>query len=358
MDITSFINSKDIRDYHREIGYQYNALEAAWLVSQCHSITLLEKHEAWQWIINNMPDFEITNVGKRHPLKGESVHKMLADYMEMQDQFIADYKDGIDGWFYSYTSNYNINSSCASYFHEGFFSSWDKCVENINDSEYPDDDFIYATVSRFRPDEERKTSRFHGDIEVDIMGQILDVSLGDFAEKNERWYKLDAFFDDLWFEFPVPFKKGDIVWLKSRYRPEEVDPIVLTGIIIPPWRERDDYLKKRQKGGDTSDMNIWGYAADMEWYNGYHGVYSEVWWNYMDVEYYRKELSGVERVLKPISNWLKGEFGDDLCLLLSAYHQIMSDVAVSKMTPVGFMKEGLKLAGFPVEEENHELGGK
>ena len=46
-----------------------------------------------------MPDCEITNVGKRHPLKGESVHKMLADYMEMQDQFIADYKDGTDGGF-------------------------------------------------------------------------------------------------------------------------------------------------------------------------------------------------------------------------------------------------------------------
>ncbi len=43
MDITNFINSKDIREYHREIGYQYNALEAAWLVYQCDSITLEEE---------------------------------------------------------------------------------------------------------------------------------------------------------------------------------------------------------------------------------------------------------------------------------------------------------------------------
>ena len=35
MDFTNFINSKDIRDYHREIGYKYNTLEAAWLVYQC-----------------------------------------------------------------------------------------------------------------------------------------------------------------------------------------------------------------------------------------------------------------------------------------------------------------------------------
>ena len=351
MDITSFINSKDIRDYHREIGYQYNALEAAWLVSQCNSISLWKKHEAWQWIIDNMPDYEVTNVGYRHPLKGESLHKMLADYIEMQNQFITEFKGGTSEWFYSYTSHYSINSNCDPNFHEGFFSSWDKCVKNIKESADPDDGFIYATIRRFKPDEEYEISRYSGDIDVDIMGQILDVTLGDFTENNERWSQLDGIFDELWFEFPVPFKKGDIVWLKSLYRPEDVDPIVLTGIIIPPWRERDDYLETRRKGGDTSDMNIWGYAADMKWYNGYHGVYSEVWWNYMDVEYYRKKLSGVERVLNPISKWLKGEFGDDLCLLLSAYHQIMSDVAVSKMIPAGFTKEGLKLAGFPVKEE-------
>ena len=352
MDFTNFINSKDIRDYHREIGYQYNALEAAWLVSQCHSITLLEKHEAWQWIIDNMPDYAITNVGKWHPLKGESVHKMLADYMDMQDQFIAEFKDETGGWFYSYTSHYYANNSFDSNLYEGFFSSWGKCVETINASEYPEDGFVFATIKRLKPDEDYKTSRTHGEIEVDIIGQILDVSLWSFAETNERWFQLEGFFDELWFEFPVPFKKGDIVCLKRSYCTEQVDPIVLTGIIIPPWSERDKYLEKRRKGGDTSDMNIWGYAVDMEWYNGYHGVYSEVWWNYMDVEYYRKELSGVERVLQPISNWLKGEFGDDLCLLLSAYHQIMSDVAVSKMTPAGFTKDSLKLAGFPVEDED------
>lgn len=60
MDITSFINSKDIREYHKQIGYEYNSVEAAWLVSQCNSKTLEQKHEAWLWIIDNMPDMEIS----------------------------------------------------------------------------------------------------------------------------------------------------------------------------------------------------------------------------------------------------------------------------------------------------------
>ena len=29
MDITDFINSRDIREYHREIGYEYDSLEEA-----------------------------------------------------------------------------------------------------------------------------------------------------------------------------------------------------------------------------------------------------------------------------------------------------------------------------------------
>ena len=40
MDITGFINSKDIREHHRAIGYKYNELEADWLVYQCHNETL------------------------------------------------------------------------------------------------------------------------------------------------------------------------------------------------------------------------------------------------------------------------------------------------------------------------------
>ena len=40
-----------------------------------------------------------------------------------------------------------------------------------------------------------------------------------------------------------------------------------------------------------------------------------------------------------------------LCLLLAAYHWIMSGASLSEMIPAGYTKEGLKLAGFPVEED-------
>ena len=51
MNILRFVNSKDIREHLRNIGYEFNSLEAAWLIYQCHDATIDEKHKAWNELI-------------------------------------------------------------------------------------------------------------------------------------------------------------------------------------------------------------------------------------------------------------------------------------------------------------------
>ena len=46
MDAFRFINSRDIRKYLKEIGYQFSSLEAAWLVWQNRNISLKDKYAA------------------------------------------------------------------------------------------------------------------------------------------------------------------------------------------------------------------------------------------------------------------------------------------------------------------------
>jgi hypothetical protein len=60
-------------------------------------------------------------------------------------------------------------------------------------------------------------------------------------------------------------------------------------------------------------------------------------------------LKGYNRILKPVSNWLKGELGDSLDLLLAGYHRIVMEEYLAGTVPVLYTKEGLKSAGFPVE---------
>ena len=65
----------------------------------------------------------------------------------------------------------------------------------------------------------------------------------------------------------------------------------------------------------------------------------------MDVEYYPKELTGCYRALKPVSSWIKGELGEDVALLVAAYHRIMVEEEMSRSFPNMITEEGLRLAG-------------
>ncbi len=350
MDISSFINSKDIREHHRAIEYEYNALEAAWLVSQCQHATLEEKHEAWRWIIENMPDCEIKDCGGRVTVPTDSVHKVLADYMEMENAFIERFKDASGGHMYMYREYYrSLRYCCTSSDAEGCFTSYEDCVKHIVE-DWDAEETSIVEIRRCLPGE-TGVFRKGGDIMIDLKGKIVSVTTDYTEEENKYWYELCDFFDYLWFNFPVPFKRGDVVYVKSLLHPDVHSPIVIDGIIIPPGRDEEKYLAKRREFGDTTDMNIWGYAADVEWSGGYHGPYYEVWNNYMNVESYREELKGVERALGLISNWLKGKFGDEVDLLMAGYHHIMLEEMLVRSTPSLYTDEALRLAGFKVDEK-------
>lgn len=60
MDIFRFVNSKDVREHLRDIGYEFNSLEAAWLIYQCRDAAIDEKHKAWNELIAHagLPDRE------------------------------------------------------------------------------------------------------------------------------------------------------------------------------------------------------------------------------------------------------------------------------------------------------------
>lgn len=83
MDILRFVNSKDIREHLRNIGYEFNSLEAAWLIYQCHDATIDEKHKAWNELIEKMPDCTVTE--RLNTVPQDSLHAFLRQYMELED---------------------------------------------------------------------------------------------------------------------------------------------------------------------------------------------------------------------------------------------------------------------------------
>ena len=79
MEILTFINSKDVREYLCNVDYKFNAVEAAWIVNQCAFKSLKEKLDAWRWITNHMEDCEVEVSPHR---KINSLHEKLETTIE------------------------------------------------------------------------------------------------------------------------------------------------------------------------------------------------------------------------------------------------------------------------------------
>lgn len=87
MNIFRFINSKDIREYLRELQYQFTVPEAAFLIFMSRIVPLKEKFDAWQEIINTMPDCSLEERPNMKALP--SFHQFLKDYMALQKKMLA-----------------------------------------------------------------------------------------------------------------------------------------------------------------------------------------------------------------------------------------------------------------------------
>ena len=93
-----------------------------------------------------------------------------------------------------------------------------------------------------------------------------------------------------------------------------------------------------RENADDSDMTVHGlFVSDQT------GVYGEVMSNYMNCEYYRKELVGAQLLLKPFSAYEKGE--TDAELLVHACHYIMLELEKEYTGIEFYTAETLKKVG-------------
>ena len=146
-------------------------------------------------------------------------------------------------------------------------------------------------------------------------------------EEHEIYHDV---FAGMWFSFPHPFDKGDILRQSDcLYRHPYEPPFVMTSICTEDERE---YC-------DGSDMTAHGYFLERDGH-----IYRECVHNYMNLERVPPEMARRERMLVPLSRYLKGEI--DLALLLGA-HKIMCYEELINETKgmLNYTQEGFELAG-------------
>ena len=316
MNIYEFVNSRDIQSHLQKTGFVPNAIESAWLVFQSNNHTIEEKHEAWRWIIANMPDCEAAGKDIETPQK--SLHEFLKRYMAIENAIIANFFASEASSVYTYRA---LWKSELEKYDDG--AEWYK----VN-STFPTFDDAYADATE--DDElaplflefEKKHLGAHGRsicirMTPDKKPVFLDEEFFfDTEEESDLYYNVFFYLN---FDFPTPFKKGDIICsAKVKYKnPKAWDATFVIG-------------------EDSEDGTPVGYMAEDEY------VYRERIYSYMDFELLDGEPRTYRRMLLPLSRYLKGEI--DLALLLGASRMITLEMQKNETNSLlGCLPTSLKI---------------
>lgn len=336
MNIYQFINSKDIREYLENLNYQFTIPEAAFLIYQSHYTTLNEKITAWREIIQTMPDCALS--GEMHsPL--DSFHDFLREYISLQQKQIELFYQE-ENAVYRYSEH--ESATCDTWDENGWsreyeiFSDFSSCLfhqrlfsppESFNKVAFRKQTFFQFTENKMDTHSETEISLI-----MDSDFRILSVDSKGILNNHES--EIESVFRKMYFEFPTPFQRGDIVIDRIR----QSSPCVLTYIHTKDLFkiqnislkskyiiELEKELEKKRAHKDTSDMT---YCA---LYETSFGLYEDNTWNYLNLEKYREPLKKHYRLLQPVSNALSSGKPIDIEKLCNTYSLDLQEVHRSKL---------------------------
>ena len=307
MDIYSFINSKDVAAYCREINKVWTPFEMAVIIGRCRRITLAERHAAWRELMANYPDMPTPK--NSHHDSYDSFHQKLTEMINYEEHLIELFTKPcfINDIVYMYKiwCKGEFRNSDGAFSYDGIEGLLTDAREMWEREETPD---------------VRVTARFIGD-DTDYIEAGMDYDSNLFwvssAHPQAESYNVEydifsprMFTEDFFIDIPVPFKRGDILTIQS-HSPGTVkreQPFVLYSLISDNEKVLEQCL--RGERGDGSDLSGWGYFV------GDNGlVYGDHVFNYDCFEYYRGKLEGKDSMLHYISLFLKDEI--DLTTILA-----------------------------------------
>ncbi len=335
MDVFRFINSNAVRNHLKEIGYKFSGFEAAWLVWNCRTATIKERHAAWNEIIETYPDEEYK--GRQiYFSKSVYLHSMLNEYMEQQRRtidFVSE--EPVPGSFiYRYRLISKEGIVVCDY--DFFFPTLESVLSDIRQDISKYDGF--ALVEKCSADGEPNFAR----IIVNSSGEIIRA-ISDFIDLDEEDHAVSCCFLNMDLIFPVPYHIGDIlydpgisnhdavrgfVFLSTQEKPLSSTPFVFTGCGINETVPYDDR----------------SYPCGFFQFND-GAICKHFATDHTSLEFYpEEELKGVRRTLKALSSLVRGDIDEVNFANVFAY--ILADERTKQLDPCRYLtKDEIWLAG-------------
>ena len=363
MDITKFLNSKDIASYLRRIRYAFTPEQAMYVIHAAEERTLPEKHAAYEELIGAYPDHALRE-RRQGVFKDQTVASFLRTYMQRENALLAEFKrDGDDAiCTYDYFSKEDDAWYQDGYGHYHVYRNFSEALDDVQAGN-EDGDITKITVTK---------QYFSGrTIEATLLPDGTCLKINEVSGERDEAF-LHAF-DWMWVKIPTPFKYGDILapvvrnkWDTRTTDGSDKELIVLMDMATwgskelkkngfhnaknPNYTRReqnfaacDRLIEKHEEYGDESDMLLCGY-----YFEGTDLCYDHTFGlehSYLNYERFRGELKGHNRMLRSVSNFLKGEL--ELELMLKAHRLICAEEECREKRYFLdlYTDEGLTLAG-------------
>ena len=330
MDILQFINSKDIRKHLKKINYQFNTLEVAWLIYHSYNHSVYEKFNAYEQLMKEYPDCRVKK--RLHTPAQDSLFEYLKNYIKVYRNAIYEF-EAPDAVYSIKVKYFEGTFECeATYNIMTMFTNLDavkqQCKIEMDDETKEIKSFV---ISKHIP-KNKENIRWVYPRKMVLKGDDLKLISVDF----NTGFGFDLL-KGLWFDFPTPFKSGDIVWDKYYCA---LEPKVILDIRNNNLSKNLEYLKNY---ADDTDMSYECYCMFDS-----NSIFSDIDYNYMDLEYYPYELTDKDRALLPISRFLKGDIDIGLCC--NAFHNLSLADYMEKSMPRGYTDEIMKELGIKNEK--------
>ena len=308
-------------------------------------MSIEDKIKAYNEVIEtyeDMPMVQFFHCGPYESTK-EQIRREIKRLEDLQSKLLL--KE--DGYFYTATTYWQdygrIEGDNRYFIKDTFEKTYNRVMEDVNDEELLKDFFgrdNYVTEFKI-------TKRaFDSEYEITATYMVIDKKpvLNNIIDSDNDYPD----FETIYLYMPTPFKKGDILYSRTNspfdrgYIAKEENVFVLD--TMHSWRYPMPEKARAGKAGDSSDMMGYGYFI-MD-----NDLFNEVCWEYDSWEYFEGELKGIQRILKPTSELLKGEI--DITLFLQAYNKFRLDIIPEVLpdTLHWFTNEGLKMVGLTDEE--------
>ena len=318
MDIFYFIDSKDIAESLAFILNESNGeyedlpLAYAWLIWYSKEASCKARHGAWKELIDTMPDVEIP---PRGDLPGRSsLHEFLNEYMAQEKARGDALIKNADGAVYQYAVQ-NASSCGEGHPQNAVYSGFSSCRAAAKEQRKEKGSTVLIT--KLWPEQKNYIKAVFDD-KVERLLYIFEEGICDPNPDLSNWFL------EMWFSFPTPFERGDIVQLHGS---DGAELFVLESISTWPKYKEPGI----EETGFTYDMSASVLCMDHE------QMFRRVSVEYMQLEYNSRALEETERPLKILSDYLHGNinFGEMMaeCSMLeheSDIRKIQNLLAVMK----------------------------